>query len=320
MRVLVTGASGMIGRWTCDLLHEKGHDILGIDVRPKPEDSSNWPFEFCDILDSAAVMALVKGYSPTHLLHLAARTDLDGRTLADYVVNIEGTSNILSAVTHSESVIRAVYTSSQLVCKVGYAPRRDDDYLPNTMYGESKIETERLVRAASGGGVSWCIARPTTVWGPHMNEHYRSLLRHIEKGRYFHSGSGPLFKSYSYAGNIAWQYVQLLEAEHTSVQGKVFYMADYEPLSLRKYVNALARELGARQPVTVPLPIARLFALIGDGLASLGLPSPYNSFRLKNIRTEYTFDLSATESICGPLPFTFEDGVKDTAAWYRSLN
>ena len=319
MKVLVTGASGLIGRWTCDLLHREGHEVLGTDVRPKPAGTADWCFEPCDLLDGDALVSLVTGYAPTHVLHLAARTDLNGSILADYRVNVDGVSNVLAAVSVAPSIVRAVYTSSQLVCRVGHVPEEDSEYLASTVYGESKIMTEKLVRAADGGSVSWCLARPTTVWGPHMSEHYRSLLEYIEKGRYFHSGRGPLYKSYSFAGNIAYQYMRLLEAADLEINGKVFYMADYEALSLRNYVNALADELGVRQPLTVPLSLARLLALVGDGIGMVGISFPYNSFRLKNIRTEYIFDMTSTEAVCGPLPFTFEEGVKATVEWYRSV-
>lgn len=318
MKVLVTGASGLIGRWTCDLLYADGYEILGTDIRPKPEGAAEWPFELCNLLDGAAVRSLVMGYAPTHVLHLAARTDLKGRTIADYAVNVEGVSNLLAAVAVTPMVTRAIYTSSQLVCKVGHVPTSDDEYLPSTIYGESKVETEKLVRAADGGGVSWCLARPTTVWGPHMSDHYRSMLNHIENGSYFHAGRDALYKSYSYVGNIAFQYKRLLEVDDADVDGKVFYLADYEPLSLRDYANALARKLGVRQPIAVPLPLARLLALIGDVIGALGLRFPYNSFRLNNIRTEYIFDMANTEAVCGPLPFTIDEGVEATVAWHKA--
>ncbi|MBO6526344.1 NAD(P)-dependent oxidoreductase [Erythrobacter sp.] len=320
MRVLVTGSSGLIGRWTCDLLHHEGHDVMGIDFRPKPPATADWAFSLCDLLDRKALIRLVSGYAPTHVLHLAARTDLDGSTIEDYAVNVQGMSNLLAAVANTPTIVRAVYTSSQLVCKVGHVPASDDEYLPNTVYGKSKVETERLVREANGGGVIWSLARPTTVWGPHMSDHYKSLITHIEKGRYFHSGRGALYKSYSYVGNIAYQYMRLLEANNAEVNGKVFYLADYEPLSLRDYVNTLSRELGVRQPITIPLALARLLAAVGDAIGALGLRFPYNSFRLNNIRTEYVFDMSLTKSVCGPLPFEFEDGVKATVAWHRSTH
>ena len=317
MRVLVTGASGLIGRWTCDLLEREGHEVLGTDIRPKPAGTGAWHIEMCDILDGSALTSLVRNYAPSHVLHLAARIDLEGETLTDYAVNTDGVANLIAAIEATPSVTRAVYTSSQLVCKVGHVPESDDEYLPSTVYGESKVETERLVRVADGGQVIWCLARPTTVWGPYMNEHYRSLLRYIDKGVFFHSGGGALYKSYSYAGNIAYQYVRLLEAENQAVHGKVFYLADYEPLSLRAYVNALAAEMKMRQPVTIPLSIAHMVARLGDAIGAFGVRFPYNSFRLRNIRTEYIFDMNRTEAVCGPLPFDFATGVRETVAWYQ---
>ncbi len=320
MKVLVTGASGLIGRWCCDLLHREGHDVVGTDIQPKPDETGDWAFRTCDLLDGAAVQALFSDVAPTHLLHLAARTDLDGNSVADYAVNTLGVTHVLDAVATTPSVIRAVYTSSQLVCRVGHIPTRDDEYLPSTPYGESKVETEIRVRAADGGGVSWCLARPTTVWGPHMSAHYRSLLQRIETGRFFHSGAGPLYKSYSFAGNIAYQYKKLLMADGLAINRRVFYLADYEPLALRDYVNHLAEALQARQPITLPLPVARILAWCGDGLGSFGVKFPYNSFRLNNIRTEYIFDLRPTEEVCGPLPFSFDEGVAETIAWHKALS
>lgn len=149
-----------------------------------------------------------------------------------------------------------------------------------------------------------------------MSEHYQSLLKHIKKGTYFHSGGGALFKSYSYAENIAHQYFQLLLAPAELIHQQVFYMADYDPLSLRDYANALATHLGSKTPITVPLWFAKVLAKGGDVLNACGVRFPYNSFRLKNIRTEYIFDMSKTQAVCGPLPKTFEEGVAETARWY----
>jgi hypothetical protein len=46
---------------------------------------------------------------------------------------------------------------------------------------------------------------------------------------------------------------------------------------------------------------------------------PFNSFRLRNILTQYRFDLQDTRAICGPLPFTMHEGVAQTAAWFTAL-
>ncbi len=266
--------------------------------------------------DRAGLTAVFDAFRPDAVIQLAQRCDLEGQTLEDYDANITGVRNLCEAVRRTPSVKRVIYTSSQLVCEVGHVPASDTEYCANTIYGESKVRTEEIVREEDGGGVEWCIARPTTVWGPGMSEHYQSLLRHIQKGTYFHSGGGKLLKSYAYAENIAHQYLQLVNAPKEKIHQQVFYLADYEPLSLRDYADALAKELGAKPLKIVPLPVAKVLALSGDVLNRLGIKFPYNTFRLRNIRTEYVFDLSKTRAVCGELPVGFEEGVKRTAKWF----
>jgi len=316
MKVLITGSSGLIGRWIGLRLDAEDIEWAGVDRMAKIEGQGSSVHYQLDLLDREALTLAFQSFQPTHVIHLAARCDLDGKTVEDYEVNRGGVEGLCEVIKSTPSVRRAVYTSSQLVCNVGYVPKSNTDYCPHTVYGESKVATEEVVRRLNGGGVEWCLARPTTVWGPHMSEHYQALLKHIKNRTYFHSGSGALYKSYSYAENIAHQYYQLLLANITQIHEQVFYMADYEPISLRDYANSLADEMGVKQPITVPLPMAKLISLAGDLLNVCGVRFPYNSFRLKNIRTEYIFDMSKTQKVCGDLPKTSEAGVRDTAHWY----
>ena len=316
-RILVTGTDGMVGRWVTDLLVAEGHHVVGVDKRDLTESRPGYDKHVLNILDRDGLLALFAAEQPEAVVHLAARTDLDGETLEAYDDNITGVRNVCDAVRATDSVQRAIYTSSQLVCEIGYTPASDTDYKPTTVYGESKVRTEQITREEDGGGVTWCITRPTTVWGPHMSEHYQSLLRYIRQGRYFHAGRSPLHKSYAYAANIAHQYRQMLLADAEAIHGKTFFLADYEPLSLRAYTDGLQKRLGAKPIPTMPLPLARVLAKTGDLLNAVGMRRfPFNSFRLNNILTEYVIDLSATEAVCGPLPVGFEQGVDETAAWF----
>ena len=116
--------------------------------------------------------------------------------------------------------------------------------------------------------------------------------------------------------NIVHQYYQLILAPNESIQRKTFYLADYEPLSLRSYINGLACEMNVKKPKTVPLSICYILAKTFDILSKFGVNIPYNSFRLKNIITEYIFDLTETQKVCGKLPFTTQEGIKKTANWF----
>lgn len=321
-RILITGSSGLIGRWVIDRLKKEGCQVIGLDKDPPSLPTSVNEHIICDILDRSALISEFQRVSPDALIHLAARIDLnETRNLNGYAANIDGVRNVIEAVRQTPTIRRVIYTSSQLVCRVGYVPASDTEYCPNTLYGQSKVLTEKIVREEDGGGVEWCLTRPTTVWGPHMSPHYQHMLRLIKKGLYFHCGKGKLFKSYSYAGNIAYQYVRLLRAEVVSMHRKTFYLADYQPLSLRDYADGLAREMRASKIPTVPIAVARLLAATGDILNACGFRRfPFNSFRLNNILTEYIFDMSSTENVCGPEPFTQEHGIKETAQWFLSLN
>lgn len=166
MKVIVTGSSGLIGRWVCGYLRELGYEITGVDKRAPDFSLKGLTHVDCDILDYSRLEEIFCRALPERLVHLAARTDLDEtESVAGYVANIQGIRNVLQAVEKAGSVRRAIYTSSQLVCRVGYIPENTQDYCPNTLYGESKVLTEKLVSELDGGRTEWCIARPTTVWG-----------------------------------------------------------------------------------------------------------------------------------------------------------
>ncbi|MBI5261269.1 MAG: NAD(P)-dependent oxidoreductase [Bradyrhizobium sp.] len=315
MKVLVTGSSGFIGQAVVRRLRAEGCDVAGLDKA-----SGAATDLVCDILDAGRLSEAVQGYAPDTLVHLAARIDLDEKTnLAGYAANIEGVENLLAAVRSTPSIRRAIWTSSQLVCRVGYVPRSETDYNADTLYGKSKIRTEQIVREEDGAGREWCLARPTTVWGPGMSTHYQRFLHMMERGYYFHVGNKPLWKSYSYIENIAFQYWRLLQAPAEQIHRKMFYLADYEPIDLLAWCDAFQRAFGARPIPHVPVGIARMLALCGDAVNAIGMKGfPFNSFRLNNVLTQYQFDLKPTAAVCGPLPYTMEQGVAATAAWLRS--
>ena len=320
MKILVTGGSGLIGRWLLFLLEENGYETVNLDLRAPDFSVSSCKYVSADICDAQSVTSIFQREQPDLVIHLAARIDLEGTSIDDYKSNSEGVRIICNAVQSTSSVQRAIYTSSQLVCKIGYVPKGDTDYCPNNYYGQSKVLTEKIVREENRS-VEWCLVRPTTVWGPHMNEHYQSFLRNLKRGTFFHFSKKPLYKSYSYAGNIAFQYLKLLTAPKIQVHQKTFYLADYEPLSLRKYVDLLAHSLYGPRVKSMPYPAARTLALCGDLAKLIGIKNvPFTSFRLNNILTEYQFDMSSTKAVCGDLPYTFEDGVKATAEWFLSVN
>ena len=319
-RVLITGSSGFIGQHLGRELRAAGYDAWGCDLRPPVGELDGAQFVPCDILDRAGLIALVAELAPDAVIHLAARADLaETRRIDGYRANTVGTANLLDAISAAPSVRRGIFTSTQLVCPIGYVPQSDDEFNPATLYGASKAQMERLIWERDGGVADWCIVRPTTVWGPGMGEHYRRFLNLLRRGRYFHIGRQPLWKSYGYVKNVAFQYRKILAAPTPDIHRRVFYLADYRPISLRDWAEGLRQELPAPPIRTLPVSVARLAACAGDAATALGMPAPLTSFRLRNILTEYQFDLTPTERVCGPLPYTVDAGIAETARWIQSL-
>ena len=320
-KILVTGSAGFIGKHLMEKLGANDYDAFGLDICTPNYMPPKTIFTECDLLNAKGLIRSVKEIAPDAVVHLAAQTDIrDSAQLNGYAANTEGTKNLIEAIRSTPSIKRAIFTSTQLICPVGDVPSTFDEYRPNTPYGHSKVLMETMVKDWDGGGIEWCIVRPTTVWGPHMSPHYQQMLKLIQKGHYFHCGRGSLLKSYAYVHNLTHQYRKLLTASKEAIHRRTFYLADYEPISLRAYADAFARELNAPAIPNFPLPLVKGLALIGDCLNSVGWRSfPFNSFRLRNILTEYVFDLAATKKVCGPLPFTWEQGVTDTAHWFREM-
>jgi len=143
----------------------------------------------------------------------------------------------------------------------------------------------------------------------------------IRTGRYFHVGRGPLLKSYGYVDNVAQQYIRLLTAPAALVQGRMLFVADYEPIDLIAWCNALQRALKGPAIRTMPQGLARPVAWVGDAINAVGFRHfSFNSFRLNNILTQYQANMQDTNAACGPMPFTMEEGVNQTAAWFAGLD
>jgi nucleoside-diphosphate-sugar epimerase len=316
MKMLITGSSGFIGRWLVQSAKQAGFDVYGLDRFKAREIQQNYVGNLCEIGFLDAVLERVR---PDIVVHLAARTDLGGRTCGDYVDNIDGVNLLLRSLKKYKSIKKAIFTSTQLVCKIGHVPNSPTEYCPNTAYGESKVIGEQLVRGADLGGIEWCIVRPTTVWGPGISTHYQRMIKMIEAGRYFHCGHELLYKSYGYCENVAEQYCRIASAPAGVINSQTLYLADYAPISLKTYADRIANELNAPKIPTLPMWAARSLAKLGDLAGCCGFANfPFNSFRLRNIRTEYVFDMQKTLKICGPMPVSFDEGIKRMINWYQA--
>lgn len=313
-KIVVTGASGFIGTNLLEDLSSK-FEVINIDSK-KPKNAEYIKYwKDVDLLDFQKLRDEIVAFNPDYIVHLAARTDLDGQTIEDYSANTIGVENVLKIASELPDLKKILITSSMLVCHAGYYPKNQFDYSPTTVYGESKVETERIVWN-NKPDCDWAIIRPSSIWGPWFGVPYRNFFDMVISKRYFHIGNKGCTKTYGYVGNAIYQIKSILFADTTDENNKVFYLGDYEPTNIEEWGNEIANQLG-QKIIKMPYWLIKCAALFGDFLKVFGINFPMTSFRLKNMTTDNIINLSNTRKIAPLSPYSRCEGIKNTLDWLK---
>ena len=142
-KIIVTGGSGFIGTNIIEFFKDK-HEILNLDIESPRNTKHKKYWREINILDAKSLNNVFLQFQPDFVIHMAARTDLDGKSLEEYRANIKGVENVILATNNTPSIKKIIFASSRLVCEIGYEPKDEFDYKPSTIYGESKIIGEKI--------------------------------------------------------------------------------------------------------------------------------------------------------------------------------
>lgn len=164
MRILVTGAAGLLGSKLMELGSEQ-LQIFGCD-RVKPQGFYDGKLYLLDITERESVIDAVKDIGPDWVVHSAAITDVDFCETHQEIarkVNVEGTRNIADAAGLAGA--KMVYVSSDYIFDGKLGPYSEDD-APNPIgvYGRTKLDGEEEVKRSGAGSI---IARSTVIFGHH---------------------------------------------------------------------------------------------------------------------------------------------------------
>ena len=320
MRILVTGGSGFIGTNLVEHFVNQEHNVINLDIASPSYPKHGVYWKKVDVLNMSALVGAIQAFQPEIILHMAARTDLDGKSQSAYSANIDGVRNLIKAIGNLSSLRRIVFASSRLVCRIGYQPTSEHDYCPTTFYGQSKMIGEQIVRASSGSiPCPWIILRPTSIWGPWFNIPYKTFFLSIAKNRYFHPGNMQILKSFGFVGNTVYELQRILEVSEDLIHAKTIYLADYPPINVTNMANSIQREMDSLPIRTLDIRLLRSIALMGDIMKAIGWRNPpLTRFRLNNLITPMVHDLDPLKSIAGELPYNMEEGIRMTVSWMKS--
>ena len=313
MKILITGGSGFIGSHLIRRLVASGTELRNIDVKSPHNGSHHAYWLNCSLLDAQKLRAEITSFQPTHVVHLAADANMEGRSIEDYPVNVQGVTNLIEAIRQTRSVVRVIVTSSQHVRRPGSKDTEDmREYAPHMAYGESKVVTEELTKAADLP-CCWTIIRPTNVWGmghPYLVE---GLWRLIYRGVYVHPSVDDVVRGYGFVDNVCWQIESLLTVPEQLISRRVFYVGDRNERQ-SDWINAFGVGLTGKKVRHVPRSVIRMLAWVGDAAQRFEVNFPMHSARFYNLTTDNTVPMMPIHELLGEPPRPWRDAVVATCS------
>lgn len=312
-KFLITGGSGFIGTNLISKLLKDNHQVVSIDIKEPKSKEHATIFRKVNLCNRQELESVILSFDPAYVIHLGARTDLNGKTLEEYDANIGGVKNLLFVLDQLKNLKRVIFASSMYVCRPGYVPQDFTDFAPHTVYGESKVLTEKVI-TEHNPKYTWSIVRPTSIWGPYFDEPYNLFFKIVLSGKYFHMGSKACKKTYGYIDNFIYQIQSIIASDKVQADQKIFYLGDYEPYNITSWADEIAGTKSIKIH-NIPYGIFVLTAFLGDCLKLVRIKFPMTSFRLKNMTTDNFFDLSEIRKLAPQLPVSRIEGTKVTVNW-----
>ncbi|MGG1946447.1 NAD-dependent epimerase/dehydratase family protein [Trinickia sp. NRRL B-1857] len=313
--ILVTGASGFVGKAVCRQLVREGHTVIGLVRRAGTtiDGVSEWVCEGNDFenVDEQWPRTL----ACDSVIHLAARVHVMNETSVDALpayraMNVEGTMRIARAAQRA-GARRFVFVSSikaSAECSGGHPISERDRPTPIDAYGISKLEAERsLFEFGRQCDMEIVVVRPPLVYGPGVRANFLQLMRAVARGIPLPLGAIKARRSIVFVENLADAIVHC--SSDPRAAGQTFHVADEPDPSVAELATMLAEQLRAPRRVW-PIPPAwlRLAGRMTGRSAQVG--RLIGELRLDCSHIRNTLDWHP--------PFTVEQGLRETAAWYRS--
>lgn len=315
MIILVTGATGFVGRFLCEQLLAEGHTVRGTLLPPEKPSA----------LTTGVKATVVQSLGPDTdwsvalegvdtIIHLAARVHIMQETASDPLsefrkVNLQGTEQLARQAAQA-NVNRFVFMSTIGVNgdNSGDKPYTEGDAPhPHNPYSASKHEAElTLQEITAETGLETVIVRAPLVYGPGNPGNFLSLLRYVSNSVPLPLSSISNKRSLLYVGNL----VDALAAcaTHPVAAGKTYLVSDGEDVSTPDLIRRTASALGVPARL-FPFPVSLIKAA-----GKLAGKSPAVDRLTGSLTVE---SLKIRQELGWTPPFTMECGLRETAKWYK---
>ena len=319
MRVLVTGASGMLGRGTALSLLARGHDVTVLQRRPSGLDVRE---VLGDVADPEVTRRAAREQDA--VVHLAAKVDVVGRRAEYERVNVDGTRAVIDAC-RAQGTGRLVHVSSPSVAHageplVGAGAGPADPASARGEYARSKAIAEQLALAANGPDLAVLAVRPHLVWGPGDTQLVARLVARASAGRLPVLGSGGALIDTTYVDNAVDALVSAVD-RCGAAHGKALVVSNGEPRPVAEILARVCRAAGVPGPSRhVPAGVGRLAGSAVDvlwGVLGREETPPLTRFLAEQLTTAHWFDQRRTREVLDWAPAVgLDEGFRKLASWY----
>lgn len=329
MKILITGASGFIGSFIVEAAIDKGHETwAGI----RASSSRDYlPFETLKTIDlcypskekmkeQLARQKREEGRWDI-IVHNMGLTKSDDKEGFDRV-NYQYTRNFVEALLETGmQPDQFVYMSSLSAFGPGDPDGKSeikatDPPRPNTLYGKSKLKTERFLQSLEGFNCT--IMRPTGVYGPREKDYFvmlQTLKRHVDPA----IGFKPQYITFIYVKDLVKAIFLAIEKK---AYGKAYFVADGDVWTSNDYAQAAKEELGVKfaLPVKIPCFLVKVLAYSLDTICGWFGKTPTLNKDKYNILSALNWkcDVKPLQEELGfkaeyPLP----RGLRECIKWYK---
>jgi nucleoside-diphosphate-sugar epimerase len=318
MRILVTGATGFIGRHLCRSLLRLGYNVRGTFRSIQRTQASNSGVEWVPVPDINSETnwdTALRGVSV--VVHLAAVAHQIGVPDCGVrqrfgAVNADGTRRLAECVAGNGDVKRLIFMSS-----IAAASVTNDEATSN--YAQSKKAAEDAVKKELKDSLTdWCILRPTLVYGPGNPGNMERLFRLIDTGLPLPFGSIRNKRSFLYVGNLVSAIEQCLIEPLAS--HRTLCVSDGDSVSTPELIRSIADCRGRTvRLVRVPVLVLKALARVGDIAGTLSKRSiGWDSYSVQRLCASLTVDSAEMKNVLGwHPPFSFKEGLMLTLSAYR---
>lgn len=319
MRIAVTGATGFIGSHVVEALSARGHEVACLVRSPEKArvlDGLALRFVYGDLDSPEALTSLVKDQDT--VIHLAGLTKAPRPD--DFVrVNVGGTERLIEAIRRTcPDLARLVYFSSAETMgpSPGGAPLTEDIApKPFSAYARSKVMAEKCLEVVRDS-VAVTVVRPPAVYGPRDRD-VAILFRMLSRGVQPVVKPAPVF-SVIYVKNLAEGICKAIESPLRGARS--YFFTDGAPCSWLDFGRLIARALGKKPlQLRIPLFVMRAVAHAAGFLTAItGKSGILSREKIEEMIGSWVVSDARARQELGYSPrFSTEQGVAETATWYR---